>query len=39
MKFTAELQKYREDPELKAYAETLKARFMPFAAPADEGAD
>jgi hypothetical protein len=40
MKFTAELQKYQEDPQLKAYANNLKSRFMPFASvPADEGAD
>jgi hypothetical protein len=39
MKFTSDLQKYREDPELKAYADNLKARFMPFAGPSDEGAD
>jgi hypothetical protein len=40
MKFTSELQKYQEDPQLKAYANNLKSRFMPFAsAPTDEGAD
>ena len=40
MKFTSELQKYQEDPQLKIYANNLKSRFMPFAsAPADEGAD
>ncbi len=41
MKFTAELQKYQEDPQLKAYADNLKSRFMPFAQapPVDEGAD
>jgi len=40
MKFTSELQKHHDDPQLKAYANNLKSRFMPFAsAPADEGAD
>jgi hypothetical protein len=40
MKFTSELQKYQNDPQLKAYAADLKARFMPFGSnPMDEGAD
>ncbi len=40
MRFTAELQKYQDDPQLKVYANNLKSRFMPFAStPADEGAD
>ena len=42
MKFTAELQKYHDDPQLKSYADNLKSRFMPFAqppAPVEEMAD
>ena len=44
MAFVAELQRYQEDPEIKALKDKLSAKFMPQmpsapAPPADDDAD